>query len=206
MMEELDLLKKDWKKNENSFQQISEVDIYKMLHKKSSSIVKWILIISILEFIILRGLDFWVLLDDEYKNKMNLVHMYSFEVILTVINYIVLIAFIYVFYNNFKNINTASSTKKLMNDILNTRKIVKYYVWYNLLLVGITSAIAVISEIKYNPMLSNFYIKHQLALYVLSLGIMLLLFLIFWIFYRLIYGILLRKLYKNYNELKKIDL
>lgn len=206
MMEELDLLKKDWKKNENSFQQISEVDIYKMLHRKSSSIVKWILIISILEFIILRGLDFWLLLDDEYKNKMNLVHMYSFEVILTVINYIVLIAFIYVFYKNFKNINTASSTKKLMNDILNTRKIVKYYVWYNLLLVAITSVIALISEVKYNPMLSNFYVKHQLALYVLSLGIMLVLFLIFWIFYRLIYGILLRKLYKNYNELKKIDL
>ncbi len=206
MMEELDLLKKDWKKNESSFEQISEVAIYKMIHQKSSSIVKWILIISILEFIILRGLDFWVLLDDEYKNKMNVVHMYNFEVILTVINYIVLIAFIYVFYKNFKNINTASSTKNLMNDILNTRKIVKYYVWYNLILVAITSAIAVISEVKYNPLLSNFYVKHQLALYVLSLGIMLVLFLIFWIFYRLIYGILLRKLYKNYNELKKIDL
>ena len=38
MMEELDLLKKDWKRNENSFEQVSEVDIYKMLHKKSSSI------------------------------------------------------------------------------------------------------------------------------------------------------------------------
>ena len=47
-MEELDLLKKDWKKNENSFEQISEVDIYKMLHKKSSSIVKWIFYISLL--------------------------------------------------------------------------------------------------------------------------------------------------------------
>jgi uncharacterized membrane protein len=83
---------------------------------------------------------------------------------------------------------------------------VKYYVWYNLILVAITSAIAVISEVKSNSLLSNFYVKHQLALYVLSLGIMLVLFLIFWIFYRLIYGILLRKLYKNYNELKKIDL
>ena len=29
---------------------------------------------------------------------------------------------------------------------------------------------------------------------------------IIWLFYRLLYGILLRKLYRNYNELKKIDL
>jgi len=29
---------------------------------------------------------------------------------------------------------------------------------------------------------------------------------IFWLFYRLLYGILLRKLYNNYKELKKIDL
>jgi hypothetical protein len=29
---------------------------------------------------------------------------------------------------------------------------------------------------------------------------------LFWLFYRLIYGILLKKLYRNYHELKKIDL
>jgi hypothetical protein len=52
-MKELDLLKKDWKKNSDSFEQISEKEIYRMIHKKSSSIVKWILIISILE------ISFW---------------------------------------------------------------------------------------------------------------------------------------------------
>ena len=50
-MDELELLKKDWKKQEGSFQQIGEKEIYGMLHKGSSSIVKWILIISILEFL-----------------------------------------------------------------------------------------------------------------------------------------------------------
>jgi uncharacterized membrane protein len=28
----------------------------------------------------------------------------------------------------------------------------------------------------------------------------------FWLFYRVVYGILLRRLYANYKELKKIDL
>ena len=49
-MEELDLLKKAWQKDTHSFEQVTEVEIYKMLHRKSSSIVKWILVISLLEF------------------------------------------------------------------------------------------------------------------------------------------------------------
>ena len=47
-MNDLDLLKKDWQKP-NTFVQISEQDIYGMLHKKSSSIVKWIFYVSIIE-------------------------------------------------------------------------------------------------------------------------------------------------------------
>ena len=45
-MDELDLLKRDWKRQEASLPKISYDDIYKMIHKKSSSIVKWILIIA----------------------------------------------------------------------------------------------------------------------------------------------------------------
>jgi len=33
-MKELDLLKKDWQKSEASFEQLSEKDIYAMIHKK----------------------------------------------------------------------------------------------------------------------------------------------------------------------------
>ena len=50
-MDELDLLKKDWKKQEANLPKMSYNDIYKMIHKKSSSIVKWILIICIVEFL-----------------------------------------------------------------------------------------------------------------------------------------------------------
>lgn len=206
MIEELDLLKKDWKKSENSFQQITETDIYKMIHKKSSSIVKWILIISILEFLVLRGMDFLILFDKDYTRRMEKIHLYNFEIVLTVVNYVVLIVFIYLFYINFRRINASSSTKKLMDDILNTRKIVKYYVWYNLFLVGISSAIAVFSEISYNDQLSSMYDKNKMILCCLGLGIVLVLFVIFWLFYRLLYGILLRRLHKNYTELEKIDL
>ena len=53
-MDELELLKKDWQKDESSYPQLTYNELYKMILKKSSSIVKWIFIISILEFV------FWI--------------------------------------------------------------------------------------------------------------------------------------------------
>jgi hypothetical protein len=46
-MDELDLLKKDWNSGSVEFKSYSDSDIYPMLHKKSSSIVKTLFYISI---------------------------------------------------------------------------------------------------------------------------------------------------------------
>ena len=204
-MDELDLLKKDWKKQEGSFQQISEKEIYGMLHKRSSSIVKWILIISVLEFLFLRLLDLSIFLDDEYSNRMKEHHIYDFEKFVTIFNFVVLLVFIYYFYRNLKAINSSSSVKKLMQDIINTRKIVKYYVWYNLVLVGITSAIVIYSQFMYDKNINHLYDKYQLFFILGGFFFVIIILLLFWLFYRLLYGILMRRLEKNYNELKKID-
>jgi ABC-type bacteriocin/lantibiotic exporter with double-glycine peptidase domain len=204
-MDELEILKKDWKKQESSFQQIGEKEIYGMLHKRSSSIVKWILIISVLEFLFLRLLDLSIFLDDEYSNRMKEHHIYDFEKFVTVFNFVVLLVFIYYFYRNLKTINSSSSVKKLMQDIINTRKIVKYYVWYNLVLVGITSAIVIYSQFMYDKNINHLYDKYQLFFILGGFFFVIIILLLFWLFYRLLYGILMRRLQKNYNELKKID-
>ena len=204
-MDELEILKKDWKKNENAFDQVTEKEIYGMLHKRSSSIVKWILIISILEFLFLRLLDLSIFLDDEYSNRMKEHHIYDFEKFVTIFNFVVLLVFIYYFYRNLKAINSSSSVKKLMQDIINTRKIVKYYVWYNLVLVGITSAIVIYSQFMYDKNINQLYDKYQLFFILGGFFFVIIILLLFWLFYRLLYGILLRRLQKNYNELKKID-
>ena len=204
-MDELELLKKDWKKQESSFQQIGEKEIYGMLHKRSSSIVKWILIISILEFLILRILDLSIFLDNDYSKRMKENHIYDFEKIVTIFNFVILLVFIYFFYQNLKTINSSSSVKKLMQDIINTRKIVKYYVWYNLVLVGITSAIVIYSQFMYDKNINHLYDKYQLFFILGGFFFVIIILLLFWLFYRLLYGILLRRLQKNYNELQKID-
>jgi hypothetical protein len=204
-MKELDLLKKAWKKDNTSYEQLSEGTLNNMIHKRSSSIVKWILIISILEFMVLRGTDLFMLLDEKYKKEMVVAHLYNFEVIITIINFIVLTFFIALFYKNFKVINTGSSIKKLMKDILNTRKIVKYYVWYNLLLVFFSSTIAVYFEVKNNSRINILFTKHEGLFIVVGVAIIAFSLLLFWLFYKLLYGILLNKLNKNFKELSKIE-
>lgn len=210
IMKELDLLKKDWQKND-TFEQVSEVDIYKMLHTKSSSIVKWIFIISILEILLWTLISLFFNTDDYLKNiKHEELDVY-FEV-LTYFNYAVILVFIYLFYKNYVSISTTVSTKQLMKDILKTRKTVQCYVWYNLGMVGLSMMLGFFMAFTYNPEVVVLMDKvgNNTKVMVVTIGIFILIiaaFLgIFWLFYRLLYGILLRKLYANYKELKKIDL
>jgi len=207
MMEELDLLKKDWKKNENSFEQVSEVDIYKMLHKKSSSIVKWILIISILEVLLWTGISL-VYNSDEYFIKTHSEYLIEYFKYLTIFNYAVVAVFIYMFYKNYRAISTITSTKQLMKDILKTRKTVQYYVWYNLGMMVVSMIIGFALVFNVDPKIHELTSKgNAMILMIAFCTVCILVFVgLFWLFYRLIYGILLRKLFRNYNELKKIDL
>ncbi|SHM57183.1 hypothetical protein [Flavobacterium xanthum] len=210
-MKELDLLKKDWQKDDHSFEQVSEIEIYKMIHKKSSSIVKWILIISILEVLLWTCLS--VCFDsDEYLEKIQHSEFIPYFEVLNYANYAVILVFIYLFYKNYILISTTASTKQLMKDILKTRKTVQYYVWYNLAMLVFSLIIGFIIAFVYNPEME--VLKEKIAennkVMAITIGILLLisllLFGLLWLFYRLLYGILLRRLYVNYKELKKIDL
>lgn len=207
MMDELDLLKKDWKRNENSFTQVSEVDIYKMLHKKSSSIVKWILVISVLEVLLWTCISLCFSTDD-YLKKMHSEYLIEYFKYLTIFNYAVIALFIYLFYKNYAAISTTTSTKKLMSDILKTRRTVNYYVWYNLGMMGLSMVLGFVLAFNINPQIHKL-IENQKAFIILIVFCIICLvvfLLLFWLFYRLIYGILLRRLSNNYKELKKIDL
>ncbi len=212
-MEELDLLKKAWQKDTHRFEQVSENEIYKMLHKKSSSIVKWILIISVIEVLFWAAIS--VLFDfDEYMKKINAEDILIYIKFINYINYGIILWFIYKFYKNYIKISTTVSTKQLMQDILRTRKTVQNYVWYNLGMAIASFIAGFVIYFCYNP--QSEILKNKIAhesnhhTFFIILGIIILtsaLFIfLFWLFYRLLYGILLRKLHTNYKELKKIDL
>ena len=201
-MKELDLLKKDWQKNENSFEQVSESEIYKMIHKKSSSIVKWIFIISIIEFVLLNSLSFFL------PNE-RLSYSGSFDAFINGLDYLsyaVALFFMYLFYKNYRSISVTSNTKKLMECILNTRKTVKYYIAYNLTFILFISLLLVFYRVQHSPLWTSGDTPKIIFTCLISIFLILVLLLFVWLFYQLIYGILLKKLNKNYGELKKIDL
>ena len=54
---DLENYKKLWKNQPQEGKKLSAVEIYKMAHKRSSSIVKWIFIIGILEFLFWIGIN-----------------------------------------------------------------------------------------------------------------------------------------------------
>lgn len=210
-MDELELLKKDWKKEDSNYPKLTYDEIYSLLLKKSSSLVKWLFYISIAELV------FWILINiipyftsDEYRARLD--SIYTNELIFTgatVLSYIIIILFIYLLYKSYKSISVTDNAKKLMESILKTRKIVKYYVIYNLVMVFVSFAFGMFFAISYNPELSNklahFSTNQMIVFYLimtLFFGVFLLLI---WLFYRLIYGILLKRLNKNYKELKKLE-
>lgn len=213
-MEELDLLKKDWKKNENKFPKVSEQEIYAMLHKNSTSVVKWIFVISIFEFAFFLALT--LLLNGNAGTK-EIESYIGNTMIITInaIDYAIMVYFFCQFYINYKKITTTDRVKNLMSSIIKTRKTVSNYIFVKITFTVILLIYIFIIYYNNEPeMLHTRLVAEQqgrttivnivyFALVILGIAIFATLL---WLLYRLIYGMLLKRLNKNYNELKKIDL
>ena len=210
-MDVLDNYKKVWKNQPEDSNKLTSVEIYKMAHSRSSSIVKWIFIIGILEFIFWAAVNLTIP-DSFYKiyEDLDLMGYLNFFMVL---HYIVIAIFLFLFYKNFKRVSLVDNTKKLINRILKIRKTVKYYVFYNLATVFLGSIILNMVMFSDNNKLMKVMnpdnlaldIKQVITITVISQIIALVIILVLlWLFYKLVYGILLRKLNKNYKELVKL--
>jgi hypothetical protein len=211
-MDLLENYKKAWSNQPEETSKFSAKEIYKLAHSKSSSIVKWIFIVGLLE------LAFWLTInllipDSFYKiyEDLNLENQVNFFMVL---HYIVIIIFLYFFYMNYKKISIVDNTKSLIQKILNIRNTVKYYVYYNLAIVFLSSFIlngVLIGDSDklmkvMNPENLTVNINQLITVTIISQIIAVLIFMaLLWLFYKLIYGFLLKKLNRNYKELSKLD-
>lgn len=211
-MDDLDLLKKDWKKQEENLPKLSYKELYKLIWKRSSSIVKWIFIISIVEFALSMVLNF-AIADKDYWKRMEQYNLTEFTIAVYVISTLITFYFIYQFYRNYRKINSTDSASILMKNILKTRKTVKYYITY----VLISSALVFLgtifimlrshaitaetgtSDMSFDASQWAIFIVGTLLLLAVVLGVV-------WLIYRLVYGILLRRLNRNYKELKNLEM
>lgn len=209
-MDELELLKKDWQAKQPDFQSYSDGDIYKMSHNKSSNIVKTLFYISIAE------LAFWIIVNivpflfsESIKEQIGELSQSWIYVTLNVISYGIIILFVYLLWKAHKAISVTDSVKKLMENILKTRKIIKYYVLYNLGIALISVPISLYFSIKQHPELAEQFndagTLQMVLIFLVCLAFTAILLGVIWLIYKLIYGILIRRLNHNYKELKKLE-
>lgn len=216
MMDELELLKKDWKRKDSELPKLSYDELYAMIWKRSSSIVKWIFIISVIEFTLphllyllpsaREGLEFY----DSLGLK-------SMMLVITVIQYGVVFYFIYQFYQRYREISVLDDAKELMNKIIRTRKTVKNYIVFALSMFLVTFLLIAIGigfsdgdafihalnleeKVLEKPVAN---IKWIVSGVLIAMGVVCTA--ILGLIYFLIYGLLLRKLGRNYSELKRLE-
>ena len=205
--------KKVWKNQPEEKNKISALEIYKMTQSKSNSIVKWIFIIGLLEFVFWFALNYLGTKNGalEPYEKLNLI---SFIDNFNYFHYVVVVLFLILFYRNFSLISTVDDTKTLMKNILLVRKTVKWYVYYNLINVVVFSIILNIlifntpDGINILSGINNesFNQEHMMSVFIIAqIVVITIMILILWLFYYLLYGILLKKLNKNYKELTKLN-
>ena len=214
-MDELELLKKDWKENKSDdFKNYTEQELFAMTKKRSVSIAKWVFIIALLE------LGFWFLIgylmpssseDKEYYEVLNnnpLIKgiLYVLGEFATYLPYVFIGLLLYL---NFK-IKREENPKKLMEKILLMKKCIQ---WYIRIFLGEIVVFFIIS------MILTFYIESNslegteleelyLFAFVMFIPLLMIIF-IFVLFlrfiYHLVYGKLLHKLKQNYEELSRME-
>ena len=210
-MNELELLKKDWKENKSDdFKNYTEKELFAMTKKRSVSISKWVFIIALLE------LGFWFLIgylmpssssEDKYQDIPFVDGILSVMDIISILLPYVFIGLL--LYLNFK-IKREENPKKLMEKILLMKKCIQ---WYIRIFLGEIVAFFIIS------MILSFYIESNslegaeleelyLFAFVMFIPLLMIIF-IFALFlrfiYHLVYGNLLHKLKQNYEELSRME-
>ena len=214
-MDELELLKKDWKENKSDdFKNYTEKELFAMTKKRSVSIAKWVFIIALLE------LGFWFLIgylmpssseDKEYYEALNSSPLIK-GILYVLGEFAVYLPFVFIgslLYLNFK-IRTEENPKKLMEKILLMKKCIQ---WYIRIFLGEIVVFFIIS------MILSFYIESNslegteleelyLFAFVMFIPLLMIIF-IFALFlrfiYHLVYGKLLYKLKQNYEELSRME-
>jgi hypothetical protein len=216
-MNELELLKKAWQNDATSYREVSELEIHAMIHRKSSLLVKWILVISIIELGLGVFLSLCLSFTKVDTQSITLIKnwgLYPYYIGFAIIIYLATFYFISRFYQMYRKISVLENTQTLMKHILDTRKVVKQYIAFNLstfAFLVVTMGVFALKESYIQAMRMRGVAHPDMPFETKLLGILIIIGLAavltfgFWLVYRLVYGILLRKLRRNYEELKKMD-
>lgn len=216
---DLDQLKKSWQEHKVT-PKYNSTEIEAMLNKSSRNYVKYIFWISCAEFLVILGMNIYYLFAGEdsqtYINILRKVGVHnSVEVqsnfdhlyyVLKIISLILTAVFVVQFYWNYKKITVESNLKKLIVQIIKFKKTVNLFILANIFLM-ILYTVALVIFTNWILFEQNIALARSTLIgFYAGFGVMMALgVVLIWIYYRVVYGIILKKLGENLLELKKID-
>ena len=205
-MKELEDLKNKWAKQDFSHS-YSKEEIKGFLQKKSTHSIKWIFYLSIVEFLLYLGFPLLApnYLDSfDYYRSLNL---FEFSIVTTVLGYVLLLYFMWRFFQNYKNISVANSIKDHLSAILNTRRAVNQYFYFNVAILIIFTIVVVIAALERDKnMIALQEDNYSLLMIIFIIGLLIAIIIsLFGLLYYFVYGRFLRPLKNNEKDLLKID-
>ncbi|MCI3938549.1 beta-carotene 15,15'-monooxygenase [Chryseobacterium aahli] len=216
---DLDSFKKTWQ--EQPVQPKYDNDeILQMLNKKSRNYVKYILWISIIEFLLFTAFGLFYIIQNKESNtflaslqklgvEKNEQLQDIFDNIYLIIKVLTLFVtgyFVVKFYENYRKIKIEEDLKEFISRIIRFKKTVNAFILINILIVVVfTSALTIFGMYAIHNQNTALADSSMVAFTVSFIISTVLCVLLIWVYYRLVYGILIKRLDKNLNQLKEID-
>lgn len=216
---DLDSFKKTWQ--EQPVQEKYDYnEILQMLNKKSRNYVKYIFWISVIEFLFftLIGL-FYIIQGKESNSFINILTKLGVQrtselentfdniyLVLKVLSLAITAYFVFKFYQNYKVIKIEENLKKFILQIITFKKTVNAFILINIaLLITFTSIFTIFVFYILNT--QNVEITNSTLIGFVAGIIISTVFTVImvWLYYRVVYGIIIKKLDKNLIQLKEID-
>ena len=217
---DIDNLKKAWQEQPVEIN-YDQQEIESMLNRKSKNYVKYILWITIAEFLIFGFLNFAVLFTDnthsDFENILNKLQIrnqseveFSLDKIsfwIKIISLIMTGLFVVLFYKSYVRISIESSLKGFIKQIIKFKNTVNLFIVVNIVLlilaVGTFMSFLIFTINQQNIDLDNptLFALVFAVIFALLVCVILILF-----YYKIAYGILLKRLSQNLDQLEKIEL
>ncbi|WP_226064100.1 beta-carotene 15,15'-monooxygenase [Kaistella polysaccharea] len=216
---DLDDFKKSWQQ-EPAQPKYDTSEIELMLNKSSRNYVKYILWISLIEFILILAANVYYTFFGEdttdlmsVLGKLGIDNSNQFEntidslyLVLKMVSLGLTAIFVYLFYENYRKINVESNLKKLILQIIKFKKTVQLFILANISLVILFTLILGIFTFsvlaQQNIELTNPTLIGFITGLLLTMGISVVLI---WLYYRIVYGFILKRLGKNLEQLQNIE-
>ena len=216
---DIDHLKKAWQ-NQQVKDAYQQTEIEAMLNKKSRGYVKYILWISIAEFLVFGLITLFSIVfkrtESEFTtilSKLNirnqeevLLLMDKYYWMMKLLSLCVTALFVLLFFNGYRKINVESNVKKFINQIFKFKKTVNAFIICNVVIL-ITFLMGYSIYLSFIMKEQSIHLSHPTRIGIITALITALVvsILIILLYYRLVYGILLKRLSKTMSQLEQID-